>query len=201
MQAITLEVILRAVFGVSDGSAARAPARPAARSARRDVGSGRCSSACCCRAGSDGPDPLARLVRCARGSTSARGGDRRRADPLVGEREDILSLLVAARFEDGSAMDDGELRDQLLTLLLAGHETTATALAWTFDLLLRHPAALARLTASFVDGGRRVPAGGGERGAAPAAGRAAGRAAPRTPSCASAATCCPSARTSRRRSG
>ena len=45
----------------------------------------------------------------------------------------------AARFEDGSAMDDDELRDQLVTLLLAGHETTATALAWTFDLLLRHP--------------------------------------------------------------
>jgi hypothetical protein len=44
-------------------------------------------------------------------------------------------------------MDDRDLRDQLITLLLAGHETTATALAWTFDLLLRHPAALARLTA------------------------------------------------------
>ena len=65
----------------------------------------------------------------------------RRADP----REDILSLLVSARFEDGEPMDDAEIRDQLMTLLLAGHETTATGLAWTFDLLLRHPHVLARL--------------------------------------------------------
>jgi cytochrome P450 family 135 len=71
----------------------------------------------------------------------------RRRDPAVSERRDILSLLILARFEDGSAMDDRELRDQLMTLLVAGHETTATALAWTFDLLLRNPAALARLNA------------------------------------------------------
>jgi cytochrome P450 len=56
---------------------------------------------------------------------------------------------VASRFEDGSAMDDSELRDQLMTLLLAGHETTATALAWTFDLLLRNAPALARLRAEL----------------------------------------------------
>ena len=76
----------------------------------------------------------------------------RRADPAPAEREDILSLLVAARFEDGAEMSDREVRDQLITLLLAGHETTATALAWTFDLLLRNPATLARLTAE-VDAG------------------------------------------------
>ena len=54
-------------------------------------------------------------------------------------------MLLAARFEDGSAMEDREIRDQLMTLLLAGHETTATGLAWTFDLLLHAPDALARL--------------------------------------------------------
>ncbi len=69
----------------------------------------------------------------------------RRADPEVSERSDILSLLVAARFDDGSQMSDAELRDQLMTLLLAGHETTATALAWAFDLLLWAPAELSRL--------------------------------------------------------
>ena len=69
----------------------------------------------------------------------------RRADPELEKRDDILSMLVAARFEDGGAMSDSELRDQLVTLLLAGHETTATALAWTFDLLFRHPDAMARL--------------------------------------------------------
>ena len=59
---------------------------------------------------------------------------------------------MSARFEDDGQMGDRELRDQLLTLLLAGHETTATALAWTFDLLLRQPAALARLTAEVDEG-------------------------------------------------
>jgi cytochrome P450 len=54
-------------------------------------------------------------------------------------------MLVAARFEDGEPISDEEVRHQLITLLLAGHETTATALAWTFDLLLRNPDALARL--------------------------------------------------------
>src|SRR6202022_2125779 len=76
----------------------------------------------------------------------------RRADPGLGQREDILSQLMAARFEDGTAMSDQELRDQLITLLLPGHETTATALAWTFDLLLRSPAALSRLTTEVDEG-------------------------------------------------
>jgi cytochrome P450 len=64
---------------------------------------------------------------------------RRRADPTVGERTDVLSALVLE-----NELDDGELLDQLATLLLAGHDTSATALAWTLELLLRHPAALAR---------------------------------------------------------
>jgi cytochrome P450 len=60
---------------------------------------------------------------------------------------DICSLFVAARFEDGSVMGDREIRDQLMTLLLAGHETTATGLAWTLDLLTRNPDVLARAAA------------------------------------------------------
>jgi cytochrome P450 len=75
-----------------------------------------------------------------------------RERPDLEEREDILSMLMLAEFEDGSRMEDRELRDQLMTLLLAGHETTATALAWTFDLLLRHPAALSRLRDSLQAG-------------------------------------------------
>ena len=65
-------------------------------------------------------------------------------------------MLIGARFEDGEPMDDREIRDQLMTLLLAGHETTATGLAWTFDLLLRHPHVLERLVAE-IDGGARTP--------------------------------------------
>lgn len=59
--------------------------------------------------------------------------------------EDVLTLLLAARDERGVGLDDEELRDHLVTLLVAGHETTTTALAWCFERLLRHPAALARL--------------------------------------------------------
>jgi cytochrome P450 len=60
-------------------------------------------------------------------------------------RDDVLALLVAARDEDGEPLSDRALRDHVVTLLLAGHETTTTALAWTFERLVRHPAALARL--------------------------------------------------------
>ncbi len=65
----------------------------------------------------------------------------------LGERTDILSLLMLARDEDGEAMTDDELRDELVTLLLAGHETTATTVAWAVERLVRHPAALERLIA------------------------------------------------------
>jgi cytochrome P450 len=69
----------------------------------------------------------------------------RRDDPRSEDRDDILSLLLAARDEDGRALTDRELRDELVTILLAGHETTATSLGWAFELLLRDPAALERL--------------------------------------------------------
>ena len=59
------------------------------------------------------------------------------------ERTDILSLLLRARDEDGGPMTDAELRDELVTLLLAGHETTATSVAWAIERLVRHPAKLA----------------------------------------------------------
>jgi cytochrome P450 len=73
----------------------------------------------------------------------------RRAQEDLGERADILSLLLLARDEDGQAMTDGELRDELVTLLLAGHETTATAVAWAVERLVRHSDKLARLVAEI----------------------------------------------------
>ncbi len=69
----------------------------------------------------------------------------RRADPDLEQRTDILSMLLSARYEDGEPMSDVELRDELMTLLVAGHETTATSLAWTMERLVRHPGALERL--------------------------------------------------------
>jgi len=70
---------------------------------------------------------------------------RRRDAADLDERDDVLSLLLRARDEDGRAMTDAELRDELVTMLLAGHETTATGLAFAFDLLPRDPAVLGRL--------------------------------------------------------
>ncbi|OBK11115.1 cytochrome P450 [Mycobacterium asiaticum] len=69
----------------------------------------------------------------------------RRRDPRLAERRDILALLVCARGEGGEGLSDNEIRDDLITLMLAGHETTATTLAWVFDLLLHHPDALRRV--------------------------------------------------------
>ena len=76
----------------------------------------------------------------------------RRRVPDLDERPDVLSMLVRARDADGGSLDDGELRDQLMTLLLAGHETTATGLAWTFERVLRDPAVDERLQAAVRDG-------------------------------------------------
>jgi cytochrome P450 len=77
----------------------------------------------------------------------------RRADPGVAERDDVLSMLIGARDENGEPMTDQEIRDQLLTLLVAGHETTANALAWAFERLVHQPEVLERLTGELAKGG------------------------------------------------
>jgi cytochrome P450 len=144
MQAITLEVILRAVFGVEDDRR-RTDLR---RNLVGILATTRSPLAIGLTIGS-----LRRLPAYRRVARMLAEADEillaeiaeRRADPDLASREDILSLLVAARFDDGSGMADGELRDQLMTLLMAGHETTATALAWAFDLLFRAPDKLGRL--------------------------------------------------------
>jgi cytochrome P450 family 135 len=71
--------------------------------------------------------------------------ERRRSAANLEQRTDVLSLLLRARDEEGEPMSDLELRDELMTMLMAGHETTATGLAFAFDLLLRNPQVLARL--------------------------------------------------------
>jgi cytochrome P450 len=143
MQTITLEVIMRAVFGVGEENREDLRRRLLAIlfATRSPLAIGLTMPA------------VRRLGRFRRVRRTIAETDeilaaeiaRRRADPVLAEREDILSLLVAARDEDGQGMSDGELRDQLMTLLMAGHETTATALAWAFDLLFRHPQAMERL--------------------------------------------------------
>jgi cytochrome P450 len=76
----------------------------------------------------------------------------RRAEAGVEERDDVLSLLLGARHDDGTPMSDEELRDELLTVVGAGHETTATALAWAMERLLRNPRPLERLRESLAAG-------------------------------------------------
>ena len=152
MQRITLEVIVRAVFGVEDDQRRKGLARNLV---------GILTTTRSPRAIGLTVDRLRRLPayqRVARmlaetDSILAAEIEERRADPELAKREDILSLLVGARFEDGSAMGDTELRDQLMTLLMAGHETTATALAWAFDLLFRAPDKLRRLRGELLEGG------------------------------------------------
>jgi cytochrome P450 family 135 len=160
MQAVTLEVILRAVFGVTDQS--RSSRGGQLRELLPRLLGNTASAALQFRVllsrRLDRGDPLERLRRLVSEIDELLLAQiaERRSDPTHAQREDILSLLLTASFEDGTGMSDREIRDQLVTLLLAGHETTATALAWTFDLLLRHPATLARLTAE-IDAGEDDP--------------------------------------------
>jgi cytochrome P450 len=76
--------------------------------------------------------------------------EQRNAD---GERDDVLTMLLEARHEDGSPMSPQELRDELLTMLVAGHETTASSLAWAFDRLTHTPAVMDRLVAEVGSNG------------------------------------------------
>jgi cytochrome P450 len=80
--------------------------------------------------------------------------DEARRDPGLEERTDVLALMVAARRADGSALSNPEICDQLVTMLAAGHETTAHTLSWAVERLRRHPAALARLVEEVDAGGR-----------------------------------------------
>lgn len=154
MQRVTLEVILRAVFGISDAERLERM-RGLLTRMLADLASPRLQLRVLLarRFGRDDPMEDVRRQGKAADDLIQTEIDDRRAPSEVSDRDDILSMLMAARFEAGGAISDEELRDQLITLLLAGHETTATALAWTFDLLLRHPQALTRLRAEIEKGG------------------------------------------------
>ena len=150
-QTITMEVIIRAVFGITDPERVAdmkallprlSSINPllAWEAARKDLGP---------------RSPWGRFVR-----------DRERVDAMLyeeiarrrarangdGANRDVLELLLGARDEEGNPLTDRELRDELITLLLAGHETTATSIGWAFERLLRTPAALERLTAEAKAG-------------------------------------------------
>jgi len=151
MRSLTFEVICRAVFGVTQPERVErlreklvavidsSPIFMIAPAARAELG------------------PLSPGGRFARRLRAADGVlyeeiERRRRETDLDERSDVLSLLLRARDEQGRAMTDTELRDELFTMLGAGHETTATGLAFAFELLLRNPPALARLREEIESG-------------------------------------------------
>jgi cytochrome P450 len=153
MQAVTLEVILRAVFGVSEGPRLDR-LRGMLSTVLTETGSPRAQLVGLATRRLHGGNALARFEGQLKAVDELLYAEiaEHRSKPNLADRGDILSMLMLSEFEDGGSMDDTELRDQLMTLLLAGHETTATALAWTFDLVLRHPAALARLRDEMATG-------------------------------------------------
>ncbi|MGZ6982762.1 MAG: cytochrome P450 [Ilumatobacteraceae bacterium] len=79
--------------------------------------------------------------------------DKAEADPNLDDRSDILALLLRSRYDDGTSMSRQDVSDELLTLLGAGHETTASSLGWAFERLRRHPDVVARLVAEVDEGG------------------------------------------------
>jgi cytochrome P450 len=155
-RAITLEVILRAVFGVE---AERMDAmREAIAGLLAPMNSLRMVWMAMRRMSLERPTGAIGRALDQLDETIYAELARRRVQQDLGERTDILSLLMQARDEDGEPMTDEELRDELVTLLLAGHETTATSVAWAIERLVRHPQKLARLVAE-IDAGPE----GGER--------------------------------------
>jgi cytochrome P450 len=155
MQAITLEVIMRAVFGIEDAARLREVRPLIGRLVTMTMGPGAAMLPFVGRFGHRTKwVPWARFQRAVDSvdETLLEEIRRRRGDPEAAARDDVLSMLVQVRDEDGCAMTDAELRDELVTLLLAGHETTATAAAWTVELLLRNPEPLGRLRADLAGG-------------------------------------------------
>jgi cytochrome P450 family 135 len=148
MQAITLDVILRAVFGVRDGERMDRFRDTIPRLGnlssvldwlpfmQRDLG---------------GLTPAARFRKAVAAVDELIYAEIAERRELGEERDDVLTLLLGARHEDGSAMTDVELRDELMTLLTAGHETTATGLSWALERLLRTPRVMERVLDSLDD--------------------------------------------------
>jgi cytochrome P450 len=154
-QRLTLEVILRAVFGLEEGERLEAlRERLGAQLAFGDKPISLVPPA---------PDSRLRSLLESYGPFAPYARMKEESDELIFElieerrrdhegRDDILSMLLEARHEDGSPMSDDELRDELVTLLVAGHETTASTLAWCFDALSRHPHVVERLREEMESG-------------------------------------------------
>ena len=175
-QTITLDVILRAIFGVDARERREEMHRAIVRLLSLATGAFVTVPALARDLGRLSPGGMLARRRRAVDRLVYEQIAERRADPAAAEREDVLSVLLGARDEEpddsGAAqsgeagcragdrperpLDDEALRDELMTLLLAGHETTATALAWAVERLVHNPPAMERLVAEL----EAQPAGG-----------------------------------------
>ncbi|HEX2096026.1 MAG TPA: cytochrome P450 [Solirubrobacterales bacterium] len=155
MQAITLDVIMAGIFGI-EGTPQRGTSEHRLRTTiRRLTNASTLPTAQIGELMNIGREeaigPMRMAIQILDRATYPIVEERRRAGDLD-ERRDILSLLLQARSEEGEAMSDKELRDELLTLVLAGHETTANSLAWIWERLVRTPAAHERLRETVRSG-------------------------------------------------
>jgi cytochrome P450 len=151
MQSVTLDVIMRAVFGVEEGPRQEELKRRV-RAMLEPVGTRFGILMMAVSAGRAGTSRFQvfqerrRLVD----ELIYEEIDRRRAAVDLESREDVLSMLLIAQDDNEETMTDAELRDELVTLLVAGHETTSTGLAWAFELLLRNQPVLDKLRTSLA---------------------------------------------------
>jgi cytochrome P450 len=153
MQAITLDVIMAGIFGIEGRPERGTPEHRLRQVIRRLVLLSTLPIAQVAELLNSGSDEPVGPTKLALGYLDRATYDvirKRRAEDLE-ERSDILSMLLQATDEDGTPLTDQELRDELLTLVLAGHETTANSLAWTFERLVRTPDAYDRLRAAVRD--------------------------------------------------
>jgi cytochrome P450 len=155
MQALTLEIILRAVFGLDPGrrlDALREQLQAMLTYGDKPISLAPPQEGTLAAKVLDRVGPFAEYVR-----MQARADelifeliDERRAEG--GERDDVLAMMLDARHEDGSPMREQELRDELMTMLVAGHETTASSLAFAFARLPHHPEVQRRLSHEIDSG-------------------------------------------------
>jgi cytochrome P450 len=153
MQAITLDVIMAGIFGIEGRPERGTPEHRLRQVIRRLVLLSTLPISQVAELLNTGSDEAVGPTKIALGYLDRATYDvirKRRAEDLE-ERTDILSVLLQATDEDGTPLTDQELRDELLTLVLAGHETTANSLAWTFERLVRTPGAYDRLRAAVRD--------------------------------------------------
>jgi cytochrome P450 len=152
-RSLTLDIIVKVIFGVDDPDEVRRLGEPFERLLNLGVSEQLTVRYALRRAGTLRVWPQRAQANKAIDDVVMPLIAQRRNDPDLNQQLDILALLMCARGDDEEPLSDNEIRDDLITLMLAGHETTATTLAWAFDLLLHDPDALRRVRAEAMGGG------------------------------------------------